>query len=65
MIRSLAIGALASFGVAYVIHGTQGSVRDLLMLTSATVLGQEIYWSWAVFLVVSMVGWLIERAVKT
>lgn len=65
MLRSLLLGALAGLATGYLVHSTQGAIKDTLIVKSFTVSGATLDWSWTAAIVVTLVGWLIDRAVKT
>ncbi len=65
MIKSLVVGVMAGLAVGYLMHSSQGMFGDGLLITPVTALDVNLYWSWTAFLVVTLIGWLIDRAIRT
>ena len=63
IVKSVVAGAGISLLVANVVHQEAVSDGGVLAATHFTVLDQRVAWSWTVFVIATVVIWLLFKAV--
>ncbi|THD35074.1 MAG: hypothetical protein E7773_11470 [Sphingomonas sp.] len=63
LVKSVAAGAAISLLIANVMHQEAVSEGGVLGGTHFTVLDQRVAWSWTIFVIATVVIWLLFKAV--
>lgn len=64
MIKSIGIGIIASLLLAYVVHDSQGILRDSLNPIEMKISYFRLFWSWPAFILCTGFAYVIHRIVN-
>ena len=64
ILKSVVVGAVASFAASYVLHDFDGRPWDLLSIFGFDFFGITLFWSWVIFALFTLIAFALQKATQ-
>ncbi len=61
LMKPVAAGLVASLSLSYLMSDQEGLVRNIFAVTMIEVGQHRIWWSWPIFAIVTIFGWVVQK----
>ena len=65
LLTPIALGAVLSLAGSYLLHDMDGPPWDLLAIIDFEVFGVTLFWSWVIFVLVTVITWALQKCFRS